>query len=229
VALPTPPSPPSPPSPPPLPAACADCVTTLQSAQPGAVPQQFPHSLARAADGKMRIDYPNTSVIRDPAAQRMIVLDHIKKEARSLPLPQETLPKPPAPQVPGAAAPALSMAAVPPGVAVKELGKKMVEGMELEGRQYTMPAVPGMPRQPALPGMPGMPGMPKPPVPPAASLVSEVWTSTALKLPVLTRVTGPFGKQTCICKNVRGAEPDPSLFKIPADYKTIGSVTPPKL
>jgi hypothetical protein len=173
------------------------------------VPQQFAHKLSRAADGRMRIDYGNTSVIQDPAARKMIVLDHIKKEARSLPLRKQSVPQPNVPLVPGA----LAMASMPPGATVRELGKKMVEGMELEGRQYTMPSMPGMPQKP---GMPAKPGMPTP-----ASLVSEVWTSTQHKLPVLTRITGPFGKQTCICKNVKGTEPDPSLFKIPENYKKL--------
>src|SRR6267154_5417970 len=79
---------PQPPPAPPLPPACADCMTTMQLAQPGALPQQTPSKMFRSADGKMRVDTGNTSVITDPAAQKALVLDHLKKEAHMVPLPK---------------------------------------------------------------------------------------------------------------------------------------------
>jgi len=93
----------------------------------------------------------------------------------------------------------------------------MVEGHEVEGRQYTVPPVP----QPKTPGLPDAPKKPEP-----VPLVTEVWMSTTLHIAVLSRISGPFGKQTCHCKNSVAGEPDPALFRIPPDYKTIGA--PPR-
>jgi hypothetical protein len=78
-----------------------------------------------------------------------------------------------------------------------------------------------MPEKPELPGKPEMPEKPELPETPDVPTVTEVWTSTQLQIPVLTRITGPFGKQTCHCKNLSGAEPPASLFEIPADYKKV--------
>jgi hypothetical protein len=81
------------------------------------------------------------------------------------------------------------------------------------------PEMPEKPEMPKAPGMPEKPELPEVPEPPALPTVTEVWTSTQLQIPVLTRITGPFGKQTCHCKNLSGAEPPPSLFEIPEGYK----------
>ncbi|MDE3164175.1 MAG: hypothetical protein KGN36_00060 [Acidobacteriota bacterium] len=232
------PKPPSLPQPPSLPAASAECTATTQPAQPGAPAQQMGYNIARSGDGKMRIDYGATSVITDPASGKAILLDHLKKEARTIPLPQA--PAPPAmpqasmPGMPGAPQPP----SLPPGTTVKDLGKRLVEGHEVEGKQFTMPppGVPSLPAppqlpavaKPALPGMPQAPQAPQPPVPAAIPTVTEAWTSTKLHLPVLTRTTGPFGKQTCHCKNLSGMEPPASLFQVPADYKQ-AIPKPPKL
>jgi len=53
---------------------------------------------------------------------------------------------------------------------------------------------------------------------PQAPVVSEVWTSTSLKMPVLTKTAGSFGQQVCHCK-CAGGEPHPSMFQIPPGYK----------
>jgi hypothetical protein len=44
-------------------------------------------------------------------------------------------------------------------------------------------------------------------------------------MPVLTKVSGPFGEQTTYCKAAPSAEPHPALFQIPPGYKPI--VPPP--
>ena len=230
---PAPPSQPSPPAVPPSPAGCADCVTTLQLAKPGALPQSIPYKVQRAADGKMRLDYGPTSIITDPAAQKMTLLNHLTKEVKILPLPKPPVPGVPgAPSIPlpgGAAMPAAALS----GMTVKDLGKKMVEGIEVHGHQITLPPLkpPGLPGAPqaGLPGAPKLPGVPGTPKPPAVPTVAEVWTSTKAHLPVLSRISGPFGKQTCICKNVAAAEPHPSQFQIPAGYKLPAPPAPPKL
>jgi hypothetical protein len=238
--LPTPPSPPAAPTPPavpPLPAGCADCVTTLQLSKPGALPQSIPYKVQRAADGKMRLDYGPTSVITDPAAQKMTLLNHLTKEVKILPLPKPQIPGMPAvpgmPMPGGAAMPATAL----PGMSVKDLGKKMVEGIEVQGHQFTLPPLkppgipgapqagaPGAPGIPGMPGAPGLPGVPKLPAP----TIAEVWTSTKTQLPVLSRISGPFGKQTCICKNVAASEPHPSQFQIPSGYKLPGAPAMPQ-
>jgi hypothetical protein len=216
-----------------LPSASAECTTTVQPAQPGASPQQFGYKTARAADGKTRTDYGATSVITDPKAGKMMLLDHVKKEVRTLPIPDgpPEPPKPPEAALPGAPKPPDPPPV--PGMTVKDLGKRLVEGHEVEGKQFTLPPPPKapekpeMPKPPEIPKLPDLPGMPKPPElakpeppkPPEVPTVTEVWTSTKLQIPVLTRITGPFGKQTCHCKNLSGAEPPASLFEIPKDYR----------
>jgi hypothetical protein len=213
-----------------LPPASAECVTTLQPAQPGAPAQQFNYKMARAGDGKMRMDYGPTSVITDPAAGKMMLLDHVKKEVQEVPLP-----KPPAaPEAPPAPAMPSAPPAPPPppvpGMTVKDLGKRVVDGHEVEGKEYTMPPPPKAPTPPAppqvkAPAAPGTPEAPKPPDPPPVPepppVVTEVWTSTQLLMPVLTRITGPFGKQISHNKNLKGGEPSPALFQAPPDYKPV--------
>ena len=93
---------------------------------------------------------------------------------------------------------------------VEDLGMGMVEGVEVMGKRYTMkppgvpkmPAMPQAPTMPQAPGAPAIPAMPKPPampkVPSMQPLVTEIWSSTKLKMPVLTTVTGAFGQTTCI-------------------------------
>ena len=197
------------------------------------MPQKMAYTMSRAADGKMRVDYGNTSVITDPNTQKMTILDHVAKEVRTIPLtPQAGIPKPPELPRPGMAAGAPKPPTAPamPPMAVKDLGKRVVEGLEVHGKEFTMPPM-APPKPPdvkpsTVPGAPQLktPGM-QPPAPPSAPApgprVSEVWTSTALQIPVLSRISGPFGKQTCHCKNVKGGDPDPSKFLIPPGYKKV--------
>ena len=56
------------------------------------------YSLLRSMDGKLRIDYGNLSVISNPAAGLTIALDHLKLEARIIPMPPGI---PQAPRLPG--------------------------------------------------------------------------------------------------------------------------------
>jgi len=172
-------------------------------------------------------------MITDPASQQAILLDHVKKEATILPMP---------PAASGDASSLASKVAAaegqPPAVHVEDLGKSMIEGHEVEGKRFTLPAFkpPAKPAMPQMPKMPqvAMPGVPKPPTPPAmpkvptlppVPSVTEVWTSTKLKTPVLTKVTTTAGEQTTYCKPVSMDEPHPSVFQIPQGYK----IKPPKL
>lgn len=194
--------------------------------------------MLRSSDGKYRLDTPSSSVITDPASQKTIILDHVKKEAMIIPA---------APSVDGIAVPgAAHLPAAqgqPPEVKVEDLGKSTIEGHEVEGKRFTLPpfapppipelakaaipkppqaAVPGAPKPPGAPSIPSAPQAPKlPPVP----SVTEVWTSVKLKAPVLTKVTTTAGEQTTYCKPVSTEEPHPSLFEIPQGYK----IKPPKI
>ena len=54
------------------------------------------------------------------------------------------------------------------------------------------------------------------------SIVTEVWTSPDLKTIVSSKRNDPrMGEQTFRLTNIVRAEPDPSLFTVPADFKMI--------
>jgi hypothetical protein len=197
----------------------------MQLAMPGASLTQSASQLTRASDGKMRIDYGNTSVITNPASHQAILLDHVKLIARVIPLPHAPqMPKPPQLGIPG-----MPGAPTPPPMTSVDLGKGVIEGHAVVGQQFTfhMPTIPkppgaqplpGMPQAPGAPAVPGAPPPPGTPKPPGMPTVAQVWTSTSLHLPVLTTITGSFGQRTCYCKNAPTAEPHPSTFQIPAGY-----------
>jgi hypothetical protein len=51
-------------------------------------------------------------------------------------------------------------------------------------------------------------------------IVREAWVSTDLKIPVLIKTTDPrFGTTTMQLTEIVRAEPDASLFQVPAGYK----------
>jgi hypothetical protein len=225
------------PTPPPAPPFCSDCATKTQPTGGGA-PAQSASRMWRSSDGKFRLDTPTTSVISDPASQKAILLDHVKKEATIVPMPPAASGSAPtgSAQIPAAQGQA-------PAVKVEDLGKSMIEGHEVEGKRFTLPpfsppskpempqvkmpgapqaTAPGAPKSPAAPGAPAPPKAPKlPPVP----SVTEVWTSVKLKAPVLTKVTTSAGEQTTYCKPVSEDDPHPSVFQIPQGYK----IKPPKV
>ncbi|HEY1756958.1 MAG TPA: hypothetical protein VGG72_16410 [Bryobacteraceae bacterium] len=180
------------------------------------------------------MDQGDQSLITDPKAGQTIRLDHLKKEAQLLPMPTA----PTAPAVPTAKAPSFTPPSPP--LNVKDLGKSMISGHEVEGKSYTyalpqMPKPPQVPSPPAVPGAPSLPKMPASPQPPSAPAppqaptppqapkiqTLEVWTSPKLQLPMATRVTGDLGKQTTISKQVIPGEPPPSTFQIPPGYKIV--------
>jgi hypothetical protein len=178
----------------------------------------------RSASGAMRLDTPTTSVISNPASQKTILLDHIKKEAMIIPMPQAGA----APTSPGTSkTPGTS--GTPPSLQVQDLGKSTIEGHEVEGQRFTlappqMPQAPPKPQTPqtAMPKIPGLPASaapPKLPTKPPMPTVTEVWTSVKLKVPVLTKMTSSAGEQTTYCKPTSSEEPHPSVFEIPPGYK----------
>lgn len=53
-------------------------------------------------------------------------------------------------------------------------------------------------------------------------IMTEVWTSPDLKTIVMSKRTDPrSGEQTFRLTNISRAEPDPALFTVPADFKTV--------
>jgi hypothetical protein len=211
----------------PTPPFCSDCATKTEPAA-GGPPAQSASRMWRSSDGKMRFDTPNASIISDPGSQRTILLDHLKKEASIFPMPLATTGAqvPGMPQVPAANLPK------PPVMQVEDLGKSTIEGHEVEGKRYTLPAIaqpakpqtpsaPSVPSAPGAPSTPSLPGGPKPPsVPtlPSKPSVTEVWTSVKLKAPVLTKLITAAGQQTTYCKPTSADEPHPSVFQIPPEY-----------
>jgi hypothetical protein len=211
-------------------------MTTMQLAIPGASLSQSASQLLRSSDGKLRMDYGNTSVITNPAAQQAILLDHIKLVAKIIPIPPQL---PQLPKIPQIGIPGPPGAPTPPPMSVVNLGPGSIEGHAVMGQQITfhmptlptppkipgmpqlpgMPKLPGMPSAPGAPQAPGVPGAPGMPKPPAMPTIAEVWTSSSLHLPVLTKITGSFGQRNCYCKNAPTGEPHPSSFQIPAGYK----------
>ena len=187
-------------------------MSTLQLAAPGSLPAQIAYNMARSISGQMRIDYGLTSIITNPKLGVMLLLDHVNKEFREIPTPPSVsaqLTPPGMPGIPG-------MPPVPAAaMAIKDLGIRIVQGIEVMGRQITLPPL----TPPKPPGIPGAPAMPTPPQLP---MIAETWVSTKLLVPVLTRITGSFGQVMCHCKNTVPGEPPPTAFQVPPDYKQVG-------
>lgn len=193
----------------------------MQPPQPGMAPVQSASRMVRAPDGKIRSDFGDTSIITDLAARRTTILDHAKKLAHVIPMPQAQAPQfVPAAMMAGLQAPA--SAPMQAFQKVEDLGTSMIDGLEVVGKKYTLPAPP-IPQPPRAPQMPQAPQMPAPPQIP---VTTEVWTSTKLQLPVLTRTKGSFGEEVRRCRYTESAPPPPSLFQIPEGYKTITPAPP---
>lgn len=189
-----------PPAPPSLPAACADCLQTTIPAIPGANAEQQALQQLRSAEGKLRFNFGTTSMIINPQAQIQIFLNHLTQEARIIPSVPGMPAIPGLPAIPGM--PAIPMAgAIAGGLnaanqpQLQQLGTRMIDGLEAEGMRYVFPI---------------------------GSAISswEVWTSTKLKMPVLTTTIGSFGQKTCTCK-CSPVPPPPANFEIPPGYTVI--------
>jgi hypothetical protein len=181
----------------------------------------------------MRIDTPHTSIITLPASQKTIMLDHLKKEAMIIPTPPVSSAISQSQN-----SPASGGGAHHPALQVHDLGKALIEGLEVEGKRYIlaqeqkavskmqaqqMSSKPQSPQTPQAPNLPGMPAMPIPPnlqqLANVAPTVTEVWTSVKLGTTVLRKVKSSAGEQTTYCKPTSTDEPPPSLFEIPPGYK----------
>jgi len=92
----------------------------------------------------------------------------------------------------------------------EELGSKTLEGVMVTGMRttHTIPA--------------GQIGNDRP-----LSIVTEVWTSPDLKTVVYSKRSDPrMGDQTFQLTNIVRAEPDPSLFTVPSDFKILDAPGP---
>jgi len=91
----------------------------------------------------------------------------------------------------------------PSKVQTEDLGSQTMEGVQANGTRTTS----------TIPA--GQIGNDKP-----ISIVTEVWNSPELKTIVYSKRSDPrMGDQTFKLTNIVRAEPDPSLFAIPADFK----------
>ena len=223
-----------------LPPVTAEYASTLQQAGGQSPAAQSQYRFSRATDGKTRVDSGNMSVISNPAAAQTIVLDHVKKTATIQPSPSPAAPNPGMPQMPKFSPPSLPGQPHVPPVKVEDLGKTVLQGHEVEGKRFVIPPLappkppafqmPVVPKTPQMPGMPPvvpkppqMPGMPPAPAAPQLPATAEVWTSTRMGVPMLTKMSGSFGQLTQVCHSAVPGEPHPSAFQIPQGYKVIGA------
>ncbi len=191
-------------------------------------------TMARDSMGRTRQDAPVSSIgsiaranaphmvfIRDPVAETSYTLNLTDKTAHKAPSRMLAPPPPPS----AAAARATSLLALAPSSQLQpyavarnpafqgsdkplteDLGSQTMEGVLVTGTRttHTIPA--------------GEVGNDKP-----LSIVNEVWTSPDLKIIVYSKRSDPrTGDQTVKLTNIVRAEPDPSLFAIPADFKIEG-------
>jgi hypothetical protein len=86
----------------------------------------------------------------------------------------------------------------------ESLGSKVIEGVQADGKRHTetIPA--------------GAIGNDKP-----IEIINETWFSSELQTVVMSKHSDPrSGDVIYTLTNIQRAEPDPSLFQVPADYKT---------
>lgn len=243
-------------TPPKVPAVSADMETVCS--QGGSTVTQS-SKFFRDEMSRTRIETGNMATISDPVKGQSFVLNMPQKIAIPT-IQQPAMPGMPAipgmpamPQAPNLAMPQIQP---PPMPQAKDLGTKMIGGIKVSGKQFTLPPIPGMPKPPAMPGMPqapavpgapqppampgmpALPGVPKPPAMPAMPAApgmpqlptSEIWTSHELHLPIQTTTVNPATGTNCMTqmKNVvPGAKLPPSMFQVPPDFKVAPPLQPP--
>jgi hypothetical protein len=186
---------------------------------------------------------PHLIFIHDPVAQASYTLNLTEKTAHKMP-PLPPLPPLPsgavgvggpvvamrvgdgngAPLPPPDAMPAIIGAAPAPGVffqkqliteeqgqaTTEDLGSQIMEGVPAKGIRTTR----------TIPA--GLIGNDLP-----ITIVTEVWTSPDLKTVVYSKRSDPrMGEQTFRLTNIVRAEPNPSLFTVPADFKIVDDPAP---
>jgi hypothetical protein len=156
---------------------------------------------------------PKPPGVQVPGAPQMPQIPGMPAAAPKLPQIPGMPGVPKLPQIPGM--PAAPQAPQIPGMPAAAPKAPQIPGMPAAPQA---PQIPGMPAAPQAPQMPGMPAAPATPRPPATA---EVWTSTSMAVPMLSKVTGSFGQLTQVCRSAVPGEPHPSAFQIPPGYKLI--------
>lgn len=216
--------------------------------------QSFTGNTARDSQGRTRQDAPLPNIgnlsaanaphiafIQDPVGQVVYTLNLTDKTAQKMPMPPagargadaDVGPEISSSAVPGPAGGKFMIqmqsegpapGAFPPPVAIagmiagdeaaraktEDLGSQTMEGVAVNGTRitHTIPA--------------GQIGNEQP-----ISIVTEIWTSPDLKTVVYSKRTDPrTGEQTFQLTNIVRAEPDASLFTVPADFTVVDGPKP---
>lgn len=167
--------------------------------------------------GAAASDPPTVIQIFDPVTGDHYTLDSRSHTARKLSIPPPPPPPPPPPssaanrtaQIIPAIAPPPANSAPRPQISRESLGTQSIEGVLAEGtRMTTVYPI-------------GAVGNDRP-----ITSVSETWTSRELNTVVLSKNSDPrSGESTTRLTNISRAEPDLSLFQIPADYEVVDPQT----
>lgn len=183
--------------------------------------------LATPSVGPADLKAPRLVLIEDPVSGTAYSLDLTDKIAHQMPLPssRQNADSYPAAQAGGlavqigpsglgwSAAPIIGAALSGPKAAMagnqqdqpstEDLGSKTMEGLLVNGTRTTT----------TIPA--GQIGNSE-----AIKIINEVWTSPDLKTVIYSKRTDPLaGEQTLELTNIARAEPDPSLFTVPAEFK----------
>ena len=146
--------------------------------------------------------------INDPVAGTGYMLDATHKTARQMPANRHRPPPAQSASDQGAANGAQSARAsmrerAMANVTIDDLGTQVMDGLSVQGkrRTRTIPAAQA--------------GSAK-----DIQVVTETWYSADLQMVVMSKTSDPrFGDSVYQLTNINRAEPDPSLFTVPADYQ----------
>lgn len=159
---------------------------------------------------------PSMIEITDPVAGVHYMLDSNRKQAQKMTLPTLPPPPPPSSETRAARTARIMPANVSgdeskrPQFSHESLGTQTIEGLVAEGTRTTT-------SYPA-----GSIGNDRP-----ITVTNEMWRSTELKITVLAKTSDPrSGERTTKLINISRAEPDPSLFQVPAEYEVIEQQPP---
>jgi hypothetical protein len=160
--------------------------------------------------GGLQLDGPTLVFIYDPVAQVEYTLDPAAHTARISKLETVQLQVSENSRMPSAGVREHISPTGKRSVVSETLGSQVIEGLEVEGtrRTVTFPA--------------GVLGNERP-----FSTSVEIWFSPVLHTDVLRKRTDPrVGDTVYRLTDIRHEEPDPSLFQVPAGYKTISATAP---
>ena len=225
------------PAPPKVPPVAADMETVCTQGNATTTTQS---KFFRDEMSRTRVEHGDIASISDPVKGQSFVLNMPQKIAMPSQPSMPGLPAMPGmPAMPAKPNVALPQIQPPQMQETKDLGQKVINGIKVHGKQYSLPAPPSMPAAPAMPSAPGMPakpampGMPAPPSMPAMPQppTAEVWSSPDLKLPIQSSMTNPATGTNCVTqmKNVQpGVKLPESMFQVPPGFK-VPAPQPPSL